>query len=153
MLTRFKKKLAEIKTDLNHKIDQFEVDKNYVLHKTQRQIQTSLTNSGINYLKKKDQTIKEIQETSRGIENDSQIFEKQVKEVALVHTTNLFYTFRTLEKELQLVVKSIEYTKNAIERIQNFCFKLNYDLMALEDIYSELENGKQIEKSKEKYFI
>lgn len=83
----------------------------------------------------------------------NQIFEKQVKEIALVHTTNLFYTFRTIEKELQLIFKTIDHTKNAIEKIQDVCFLLNQDFIDLEEIYCVLEEKRKNEKNKGFLFL
>lgn len=42
------------------------------------------------------------------------MFEKEVKERTLVYTTNLFYSIRTMEKELNLIYKSIETFKSTI---------------------------------------
>ncbi|CAF0726041.1 unnamed protein product [Brachionus calyciflorus] len=146
MFNKFKKKLNEIKNDLNHKIDQLEVDKNHILNKIQRNIKPEITSNGITYSNRKDQTLIEIQNLSRKIEEDTQFFEKQVKEVALVHTTNLFYTVRTIEKEIQSIIKSIESTRSNIENFQDFCLLLNKEFTLMENLYEELDLCKKIDQ-------
>ena len=52
MFSRLKKKLTEIKTDLSHKIDHLEVDKNQILNKTQRSIEPKFSQNGYEYFLK-----------------------------------------------------------------------------------------------------
>lgn len=54
-----------------------------------------------------------------------------------IQTTNLYHSFKTIEKEFGLIAKSIESLNVLIENIEALASQVNADLTLLDKLYNE----------------
>jgi hypothetical protein len=145
--TALKKKLASIRTDLNHKIDRLEVDKNQLMNKTQRKIAPVYMLNAVEYSLERERALRDIERGAcEDYEEHMRTLGKYLNEYVDERTSEMFAKGRTLSKEMQLVSKSLESVVFILNKVNASCEKVNADMDELERAYDfYLQNSKKQE--------
>jgi hypothetical protein len=135
--SRLKKKLADMRTDLNHRIDRLEVDKNQLLNSTQRKLQGVFAINGVEYSLEREACLAEVERMACvEYEQQTRLLARYMDEWVEARTSGLFASFRTLSKEMQLVSRALESVAFILQKVNASCDKLSADMDELERAYA-----------------